>query len=46
VLNGARTKRAAPRVLMIGTALGGRGGVAAVVDTLRSAGLFERESVH
>ena len=38
-------KPAAPRVLMIGTALGGRGGVAAVVDVLRRAGLFERESV-
>ena len=44
MLKGARTKGAragaVPRVLMIGTALGGRGGVAAVVYTLRSAGLF------
>jgi glycosyltransferase involved in cell wall biosynthesis len=38
-------KRAAPRVLMIGTAPGGRGGVASVVEVLRGAGLFERESV-
>lgn len=33
------------RVLMIGTALGGRGGVASVVEVLRAGGLFERESV-
>jgi glycosyltransferase involved in cell wall biosynthesis len=33
------------RVLMIGTALGGKGGVASVVDELRRAGLFELESV-
>jgi glycosyltransferase involved in cell wall biosynthesis len=33
------------RVLMLGTALEGRGGVAAVVAGLRAAGLFERESV-
>jgi glycosyltransferase involved in cell wall biosynthesis len=33
------------RVLMIGTALGGQGGVAAVIDVLRRDGLFERESV-
>jgi glycosyltransferase involved in cell wall biosynthesis len=35
----------APRVLMIGTAPDGRGGVASVVEVLRRAGLFERESV-
>jgi glycosyltransferase involved in cell wall biosynthesis len=35
----------APRVLMIGTAPGGRGGVASVVEVLRKGGLFERESV-
>jgi glycosyltransferase involved in cell wall biosynthesis len=35
----------APRVLMIGTAPGGRGGVASVVEVLRRGGLFERESV-
>lgn len=34
-----------PRVLMVGTALDGRGGVAAVVGVLRSHGLFEREAV-
>lgn len=33
------------RVLMVGTALEGRGGVAAVVSVLRRHGLFERESV-
>jgi glycosyltransferase involved in cell wall biosynthesis len=33
------------RVLMIGTALGGRGGVASVVAVLREGGLFERASV-
>jgi glycosyltransferase involved in cell wall biosynthesis len=38
-------KNGAPRVLMIGTAPGGRGGVASVVGVLRDAGLFERESV-
>jgi len=31
---------------MVGTALEGRGGVAAVVDVLRRHGLFERERVH
>lgn len=36
---------AAPRVLMLGTALGGRGGVATVVGLLRQDGLFEREGV-
>jgi glycosyltransferase involved in cell wall biosynthesis len=35
----------APRVLMIGTAPGGRGGVASVVEVMRQGGLFERESV-
>lgn len=38
-------KAPAPRVLMVGTALEGRGGVAAVVSVLRRHGLFERESV-
>ncbi|MEH6437244.1 glycosyltransferase [Massilia sp. DD77] len=35
----------APRVLMLGTAPGGRGGVATVVSLLRQDGLFEREGV-
>ncbi|MES2149185.1 MAG: glycosyltransferase [Pseudomonadota bacterium] len=35
----------APRVLMLGTALDGRGGIASMVCGLRAAGLFERESV-
>lgn len=35
----------APRVLMVGTAPGGRGGVSAVIDVLRADGLFEREGV-
>ncbi|MES2757508.1 MAG: glycosyltransferase family 4 protein [Pseudomonadota bacterium] len=34
-----------PRVLMIGTAPDGRGGVASVIEVLRAGGLFERESV-
>jgi glycosyltransferase involved in cell wall biosynthesis len=34
------------RVLMIGTALSGRGGIAAVVSVLEQDGLFEREGVH
>lgn len=38
-------KAAAPRVLMVGTSLGGRGGVSSVVDVLRADGLFEREGV-
>jgi glycosyltransferase involved in cell wall biosynthesis len=38
-------KAPGPRVLMVGTALEGRGGVAAVVSVLRSHGLFERERV-
>jgi len=42
---GARVKAPAPRVLMVGTALEGRGGVAAVISVLRHHGLFERESV-
>lgn len=33
------------RVLMLGTALDGRGGVATVVSMLREGGLFEREAV-
>jgi glycosyltransferase involved in cell wall biosynthesis len=33
------------RVLMLGTSLDGRGGVAAVVSVLRRGGLFEREQV-
>lgn len=40
-----RRMTAAPRVLMVGTALGGRGGVAAMIDVLRAAGLFERERI-
>ena len=35
----------APRVLMIGTALSGKGGIAAVVSVLDQDGLFEREGV-
>jgi glycosyltransferase involved in cell wall biosynthesis len=42
---GQDVKSAAPRVLMLGTALDGRGGVAAAVSVLRQAGLFEREAV-
>jgi len=38
-------KAPAPRVLMVGTALDGRGGIAAVVSALRRHGLFERERV-
>lgn len=34
-----------PRVLMLGTAPGGHGGVATVVGLLREQGLFEREGV-
>ena len=34
-----------PRVLMVGTALGGRRGIASVVEALRADGLFEREGV-
>lgn len=37
--------RAQARVLMVGTALEGRGGVAAVVSVLQRDGLFEREAV-
>jgi glycosyltransferase involved in cell wall biosynthesis len=36
---------AKPRILMVGTALEGKGGVAAVVSVLRHQGLFERERV-
>lgn len=39
-------KARAPRILMVGTALDGRGGVAAVLSVLRASGLFEREAVH
>jgi glycosyltransferase involved in cell wall biosynthesis len=42
---GERVKVQAPRILMVGTALEGRGGVAAVVSVLRRHGLFERERV-
>lgn len=35
----------APRILMIGTALSGKGGIAAVVSVLDQDGLFEREGV-
>jgi glycosyltransferase involved in cell wall biosynthesis len=35
----------APRILMVGTAPEGRGGVAALVAVLRSSGLFEQASV-
>ena len=38
-------KARAPRILMVGTALDGHGGVAAVVSVLRASGLFEREAV-
>jgi glycosyltransferase involved in cell wall biosynthesis len=38
-------KAPAPRILMVGTALEGKGGVAAVVSVLRKHGLFERERV-
>jgi glycosyltransferase involved in cell wall biosynthesis len=38
-------KARAPRILMLGTAPEGRGGVAALVAVLREAGLFEREQV-
>jgi glycosyltransferase involved in cell wall biosynthesis len=40
-----RRMNGAPRVLMVGTALDGRGGVAAAIGVLRAAGLFEREGV-
>ena len=36
---------APPRILMVGTSLGGKGGISAVVETLRAGGLFERERV-
>ena len=38
-------KARAPRILMLGTAPEGRGGVAALVAVLRSSGLFEQASV-
>lgn len=41
----ARGTQRGPRVLMLGTAPGGRGGVATVVGLLRQQGLFEREAV-
>ena len=40
-----QTSHPAPQVLMLGTAPGGRGGVATVVSLLRQDGLFEREGV-
>ncbi len=42
---GACMNMASPRVLMVGTALGGRGGIASVVEVLRADGLFEREGI-
>jgi glycosyltransferase involved in cell wall biosynthesis len=42
---GPSVKGAVPRVLMVGTALDGRGGVVAAVSVLREAGLFEQEAV-
>jgi len=41
----AQLKAGAPRVLMLGTALGGKGGIASVVAGLHQDGLFEREDV-
>jgi glycosyltransferase involved in cell wall biosynthesis len=41
----AQARRPRARVLMIGTRLGGRGGIAAVVSELEQDGLFEREGV-
>ncbi|MEO7497487.1 MAG: glycosyltransferase family 4 protein [Massilia sp.] len=41
----ATARPGAPRVLMLGTDLAGRGGVAAIVSVLRDDGLFVRESV-
>jgi glycosyltransferase involved in cell wall biosynthesis len=38
-------KARAPRILMVGTAPEGRGGVAALVSVLRAGGLFEQASV-
>jgi hypothetical protein len=38
-------KLRAPRVLMLGTAPDGRGGVAALVSVLQAGGLFERPAV-
>ena len=38
-------KLPAPRVLMLGTAPAGRGGVAALVSVLQAGGLFERAAV-
>lgn len=40
-----KPRRPPPRVLMIGTAPDGQGGVASVIEVLREGGLFERESV-
>jgi glycosyltransferase involved in cell wall biosynthesis len=37
--------KAGPRVLMLGTKPGGKGGIASAVGALRDAGLFEREGV-
>lgn len=41
----ARLKAERPRVLMLGTALSGKGGIASVVAVLHEDGLFEREDV-
>lgn len=41
----AQRKARATRVLMLGTALGGKGGIASVVAGLHADGLFEREDV-
>ena len=44
-MNQQPQQRQPPRVLMIGTAPGGQGGVASLIEVLRQGGLFERESV-
>jgi glycosyltransferase involved in cell wall biosynthesis len=41
----AAPRHQGPRVLMLGTALDGRGGVVAAVSAWRDGGLFEREAV-
>jgi glycosyltransferase involved in cell wall biosynthesis len=45
LLRRSTAKAPPPRVVMVGTALEGRGGVAAVLSVLRRHGLFERERV-
>lgn len=45
LLAAAPAALAPPRVLMLGTALEGQGGIASVVAVLRQDGLFEREGV-